>query len=64
MKVHLIGGPGSGKSSIVQELSMRYNVPAYDLDDIYWDRDADGFCFRASDAERDAALCAIVGRRS
>ena len=36
-KIHIIGGPGSGKSYIAKKLSTLYNIKAYDLDDLFWD---------------------------
>ena len=38
MKIHIIGGPGSGKTWLADRLSAEFNVPAFDLDDIFWDR--------------------------
>ncbi len=37
MKIHIIGGPGSGKSYLAERLSKEYGLPHYDLDDIFWD---------------------------
>jgi adenylate kinase family enzyme len=37
-KIHIIGGPGSGKSYLAKKLSGRYSIPCYDLDDIFWDK--------------------------
>jgi adenylate kinase family enzyme len=37
-KIHIIGGPGSGKSYLAKKLSERYSIPCYDLDDIFWDK--------------------------
>jgi adenylate kinase family enzyme len=36
-KIHIVGGPGSGKSYIARRLSTLYNINSYDLDDIFWD---------------------------
>lgn len=31
-KIHILGGPGSGKTTLAHELSTRLNIPHYDLD--------------------------------
>ena len=36
-KIHITGGPGSGKSHIAKKLSHLYDIKSYDLDDLYWD---------------------------
>lgn len=35
-KIHILGGAGSGKTTIANTLSARLSIPHYDLDDIYW----------------------------
>jgi uridine kinase len=35
-KIHILGGAGSGKTTIAKRLSVRLSIPHYDLDDIYW----------------------------
>ena len=32
----LVGPPGSGKTWLARQLSGAYNIPAFDLDDIFW----------------------------
>lgn len=59
MRLHIIGGGGSGKSYIAQQLSARCHVPALDLDDIYWDHDAVSGTVNAAE-KRDAALGEFV----
>jgi adenylate kinase family enzyme len=40
MKIHIIGGSGTGKSFISERISQQYNIPHLDLDDIFWDNTA------------------------
>ncbi len=61
-RIHIIGGPGGGKSFVAAELSRRLGVPAYDLDDPFWDSSALGYGVRADAAERDRRLAAIVAQ--
>ena len=64
MKIHIIGGPGSGKTWLEKQLSHKYNVPTFDLDDIFWDRHADRYGIKAAPQKRDADLDAILKRNS
>lgn len=59
-RIHIIGGPGSGKSYAARHLSNQLGICAYDLDDLFWDRTAPSYGVRASDADRDAKLMAIT----
>ena len=59
-RIHIIGGPGSGKSYIAHQLSQRFGIPAYDLDELFWDRAAPRYGVRAETVERDARLLAIT----
>ncbi len=36
-KIHILGGPGSGKSYLGKQLSNIYGIKLYSLDDIFWD---------------------------
>ena len=40
MKTHIIGGSGTGKSYIADMLSSQFNIPHFDLDDIFWDNNS------------------------
>ncbi len=59
-KIHIIGGPGSGKSYIASEISVAYNIAVFDLDEVFWDRAADRYGTKASEEQRDAALSDIL----
>jgi adenylate kinase family enzyme len=61
-RIHLIGGPGSGKSYAAVALSARFGVPAYDLDDLFWDRSASRYGVRTEPTVRDQELASIVAR--
>ena len=60
MKIHIIGGPGSGKSFLAKELSKRYGIPHYDLDDLFWNNDAQRYGTKRDPQERDATLDRIL----
>ncbi len=36
VKIHILGGPGSGKTTLAQNLAAKFHVPHYDLDQIGW----------------------------
>ena len=56
MKIHIIGGPGSGKTFLAERLSKRLGIPHYDLDDLQWDPEQDSYGTKRDPAERDALL--------
>jgi len=65
MRLHFIGGPASGKSSIAQDLARRLGLPVLDLDEIYWDHERAGlraYSKRADPKARDEALAAFIRR--
>ena len=51
-KIHIIGGPGSGKSTIAPKMAATYHLPTFDLDDLFWDRNATHYGVKASDEKR------------
>jgi adenylate kinase family enzyme len=40
MKIHILGGSGTGKSYISEKISKQYQIPHFDLDNIFWDNEA------------------------
>lgn len=60
MKIHIIGGPGSGKTFLAEKLSSQFGIPHYDLDDLQWDNDSGGYGTRRNLAERDRLLGKIL----
>ena len=59
-RIHIIGGPGSGKSYVAAKLAVRFAVPACDLDNLFWDNATSRYGIRADPAERDRKLAAVV----
>lgn len=43
MKIHIIGGSGSGKSYFAEQLSRKYNIEHIDLDNLFWDNTAKNY---------------------
>lgn len=56
MKIHIIGGPGSGKTYLADRLSKELGIPHYDLDDLQWDNAAKNYGTKRNPQERDALL--------
>lgn len=60
MKIHIIGGPGSGKSFLANNLSKELGIPHYDLDDLQWDNKSDSYGVKRDPAEREEMLNQIL----
>ena len=60
MKIHIIGGPGSGKTYLAEKLSKQLGIPRYDLDELQWDNESDSYGTRREPRERDALLDRIL----
>jgi len=61
-KIHIIGGPGSGKTSAGVALSQRFSLLHLDLDEIFWEREATTFGTKADPKVRDAALAEFIAQ--
>lgn len=62
LKIHIIGGSGSGKSYIAALLSEHLGIPHYDLDDIHWEKNSEEYGVEAPTEQRDRELLEIVSR--
>ena len=60
MKIHIIGGPGSGKTFLAEKLSKELGIKHYDLDDIQWDNSAKSYGTKRDPKERAAILDKIL----
>lgn len=60
MKIHIIGCSGSGKTYLANALARKYNIPHFDLDDIQWDNNAEGYGTKRPHEERKAMLQEIL----
>lgn len=60
MKIHIIGGSGSGKTFLAEKLSKEHNLPHYDLDDIMWDNQSDTYGMKRDMEKRKKLLDEIL----
>jgi adenylate kinase family enzyme len=63
-RIHIIGGPGSGKSYIAGIISEKYSIPVLDLDTIFWDNGSSQYGIKADPLERDEALNSFLDQSS
>ena len=56
MKIHIIGGSGSGKTYLADKLSKEYGITHYDLDELQWDNKADSYGVKRNAEERQEIL--------
>jgi len=59
-KIHIIGGPGSGKNYIANKISKMLKVPIYELDNLFWDHDSEYFGSQTLPAKRQEKLAGIL----
>lgn len=64
IKIHILGGAGTGKSFIANKLSKLLNIPHYDLDDIFWDNSVKHYGIKAPQISRDQKLEEIIKQNS
>jgi adenylate kinase family enzyme len=63
-KIHIIGGPGSGKTYLAWVLAGELKTNAYNLDDIYWDNSAPKYGVRSDEKARTRDLKKILANKS
>ena len=56
MKIHIIGGPGSGKTFLAEKLSKELGISHFDLDNLQWDNKSASYGVKRSPDERDRLL--------
>ena len=64
MKIFIIGGPGSGKTTLAKRLSEQYGIPRCDLDDLFWDNAAARYGTKRDPAARDALLDQLLSQEN
>lgn len=60
MKIHILGPSGSGKSTCGSALAARYNLPHYDLDDVFWRNETGEYNRRRTQEDRQRILASIL----
>lgn len=55
-KIHIIGGPGSGKTYLGEKLAKYSGYEVLDLDDIYWDNKSDKYNTKNDEQQRNKRL--------
>ncbi len=60
MKIHIIGCSGTGKTYFVKRLSNKYNIPHFDLDNIYWDNSSQKYGIKTEIEKRNKLLQNIL----
>jgi len=59
-KIHIIGGPGSGKTYCSKRISKKFKIPVFDLDNIFWDNNSDTYGTKTSYEKREKKLNQIL----
>ncbi|XID94906.1 hypothetical protein ACF3MZ_10485 [Paenibacillaceae bacterium WGS1546] len=62
MKIRIIGSCGSGKSTAAKELSEKYKIPYYEIDNLIWDRSSENLKF--PEEVRDSTFRLIINSDS
>ena len=61
-KIHIIGGPGSGKSQIAAKLSKMLRLPKHELDNFFWDHDSEFFGSQTPSVKRAEKLSKVLAQ--
>jgi adenylate kinase family enzyme len=62
LRVHIAGGPGSGKSVAARRIAARYGIPLTDLDSLFWQPTLNRYGVRTPPAHRDRALTEVLAQ--
>ena len=62
-KIHIIGGPGSGKTFSSTHLEKSTNLTAYDLDKVFWKQNQNAY-IRSSHESRTEKLSQVLSKES
>ena len=60
MKIHIFGCSGSGKTYLSNRLSVKYSLPNFDLDNIFWDNSKGSYGIKTPVEERSQMLNDIL----
>lgn len=63
MKIHIIGGSGTGKTYLAKRLSVKFNIPHFDLDDLFWDNTSSQYGVKMPVEKRNNMLNDILRKR-
>ena len=63
-KIHIIGGPGSGKTYLAKKMADLLNCTHIDLDNLFWDNDRESYNNQKPASQRDKELKEILKQSS
>lgn len=63
MKINIIGAVGSGKTTLSRKISIDFDIPCYELDNVMWIRSAHGD-IRREEKERESLFKNIINNDS
>jgi len=63
-KIHILGGPGAGKTYLSKKLSKKLHIKSYNLDKIVWDKKSHYFDKQIPKRTRDRKLEKILKNKS
>lgn len=63
MRIHIIGGSGTGKTYLAKRLSAKFNIPHFDLDDLFWDNASSQYGVKMPVEKRNKMLNDILRKR-
>lgn len=64
MRIHIVGCSGTGKTYLAKALSKKYSIPHFDLDDIQWDNNSNGYGVKMPVEKRNELLQDILEKDS